>query len=148
MVVSAATCSVSRVLDLILKGLIVVVCGVFAVLGNGLIRWALRRIGGAPAQDEVRETRANLGLIEAEKELPGGRWVGVLERASIYSCILSGFPAGIAVVLGVKGLGRYAELVTSEPQSRKGELFIIGTFLSLLWAGLWAGVGYWGVRAW
>ncbi|WP_193432351.1 hypothetical protein [Tessaracoccus aquimaris] len=135
-------------LDLILKGLIVVVCGVFAVLGNGLIRWALRRIGGAPAQDEVRETRANLGLIEAEKELPGGRWVGVLERASIYACILSGFPAGIAVVLGVKGLGRYAELVTDEPRSRKGELFIIGTFLSLLWAGLWAGVGYWGVRAW
>ena len=46
------------------------------------------------------------------------------------------------------GLGRYAELATSEPESRKGELFIIGTFASLLWAGLWAGAAYWGVRAW
>lgn len=135
-------------LDLLLKGLIVVAGGVLVVLGNAPIRAVLRRIGGADSTDEVRETRLNLGLIAAEAELPGGRWVGMLERIAVYACILSGFPAGIAVVLGVKGLGRYAELVTDGKGSRKGELFIIGTFLSLLWAALWSGIVYWSVRAW
>lgn len=132
-------------LDLLLKGLIVVAGAVLAVLGNRIIRAILRRIE-VPAEDDLAETRASLGLNAAD--LPGGRWIGMLERLSIYVCILAGFPAGIAVVLGVKGLGRYAELATAGPQSRKGELFIIGTFLSLLWAGAWAGAAYWGVRAW
>lgn len=115
-----------------------------------MIRLVLRRIdatGREPA-DEVQLARENLGLVQAQKELPGGRWVGMLERLAVYACIVAGFPAGIAMVLAVKGLGRYAELATSEPESRKGELFIIGTFASLLWAGLWAGAAYWGVRAW
>lgn len=133
-----------------LKALIVVVGAVLATWGNPVIRLVLRRIdatGREPA-DEVQLARENLGLVQAQKELPGGRWVGMLERLAVYACIVAGFPAGIAMVLAVKGLGRYAELATSEPESRKGELFIIGTFASLLWAGLWAGAAYWGVRAW
>lgn len=136
--------------DLVLKALIVVVGAVIATWGNPVIRLVLRRIdatGREPA-DEVQLARENLGLVQAQKELPGGRWVGMLERLAVYACIVAGFPAGIAMVLAVKGLGRYAELATSEPESRKGELFIIGTFASLLWAGLWAGAAYWGVRAW
>ncbi|HJE52183.1 MAG TPA: hypothetical protein K8V15_09480 [Tessaracoccus flavescens] len=136
--------------DLVLKALIVVVGAVLATWGNPVIRLVLRRIdatGREPA-DEVQLARENLGLVQAQKELPGGRWVGMLERLAVYACIVAGFPAGIAMVLAVKGLGRYAELATSEPESRKGELFIIGTFASLLWAGLWAGAAYWGVRAW
>ena len=136
--------------DLVLKALIVVVGAVLATWGNPVIRLVLRRIdatGREPA-DEVQLARENLGLVQAQKELPGGRWVGMFERLAVYACIVAGFPAGIAMVLAVKGLGRYAELATSEPESRKGELFIIGTFASLLWAGLWAGAAYWGVRAW
>ena len=136
--------------DLVLKALIVVVGAVIATWGNPVIRLVLRRIdatGREPA-DEVQLARENLGLVQAQKELPGGRWVGMLERLAVYACIVAGFPAGITMVLAVKGLGRYAELATSEPESRKGELFIIGTFASLLWAGLWAGAAYWGVRAW
>lgn len=136
--------------DLVLKALIVVVGAVLATWGNPVIRLVLRRIdatGREPA-DEVQLARENLGLVQAQKELPGGRWVGMLERLAVYACIVAGFPAGIAMVLAVKGLGRYAELATSEPESRKGELFIIGTFASLLWAGLWAGAACWGVRAW
>lgn len=136
--------------DLVLKALIVVVGAVLATWGNPVIRLVLRRIdatGREPA-DEVQLARENLGLVQAQKELPGGRWVGMLERLAVYACIVAGFPAGIAMVLAVKGLGRYAELATSEPESRKGELFIIGTFASLLWAGLCAGAAYWGVRAW
>lgn len=46
---------------------------------------------------------------------------------------------GIAMVLAVKGLGRYPEL-KNENNARVGELFIIGTFMSMLWALMWAGL--------
>lgn len=131
-----------------LQALVVVVGALAAMLGNPLIRLLLQRIDKAAEPDEVERTRANLGLVQAQKELPGGRWVGILERLAVYACIVASFPAGIAMVLAVKGLGRYADLVTESDRSRKGELFIIGTFASMLWAGLWGGIAYWGVRAW
>jgi len=61
----------------------------------------------------------------------------LLDRAATYVCIVTGFPAGIAVVMAVKGFGRYPELRT--PDAAKGERFIIGTLASLLWATLCAG---------
>ncbi len=150
---SGSACSVWGVLDLVLKGAALLAGGVFAMLGNGVIRWLLRRIDQAARQaadQEVRETRQQLGLVEAQKELPGGRWVGILERIAIYACIVSGFASGMAIVLAVKGLGRYADLKTTSDSgtSRKGELFIIGTFASVLWAAMWAGVAYGVVRLW
>lgn len=140
-------------LDLVLKGAVLLAGGVFAMLGNGVIRWLLRRIDQAAreaSEDDVRETRQRLGLVAAQKELPGGRWVGILERIAIYACIVSGFASGMAIVLAVKGLGRYADLKTTSESgtSRKGELFIIGTFASVLWAAMWAGVAYGVVRLW
>ena len=150
---SGSACSVGVVLDLVLKGAVLLAGGVFAMLGNGVIRWLLRRIDQAARQavdEEVRQTRQQLGLVEAQKELPGGRWVGILERIAIYACIVSGFASGMAIVLAVKGLGRYADLKTASESgtSRKGELFIIGTFASVLWAAMWAGVAYGVVRLW
>lgn len=150
---SVLPCSVRPVLDLVVKGAVLVAGGALALLGNRVIRWLLRRIDQAarvPADDEVRQTRESLGLVAAQRELPGGRWVGMLERLAVYACIVTGFPAGIAMVLAVKGLGRYADLKTTSESgtSRKGELFIIGTFASMLWAGLWAGVAYGVVRLW
>jgi hypothetical protein len=135
------------------RAAIVLAAGLFAALGNPVVRALLRRIDRAAvasADDEVAQTRASLGLEQAQRELPGGRWIGVLERIGVYACIVAGFPAGIAIVLAVKGLGRYADLATESESgtSRKGELFIIGTFASMLWAGLWAGVAYFAVRAW
>ncbi len=129
---------------MVLRGVIVVACAVGAMLGNPVIRAVLRRIDPArnDGDPDVRRARENLGLLH--QELPGGRWVGVLERLAVFACILAGFPAGIAVVLGVKGLGRYAELAS--PTSRKGELFIIGTFASMLWAAAFAGVALLGWR--
>ena len=150
---SGSACSVGVVLDLVLKGAVLLAGGVFAMLGNGVIRWLLRRIDQAARQavdEEVRQTRQQLGLVEAQKELPGGRWVGILERIAIYACIVSGFASGMAIVLAVKGLGRYADLKTESESgtSRKGELFIIGTFASVLWAAMWAGVAHGVVRLW
>jgi hypothetical protein len=68
--------------------------------------------------------------------LRGGVWIGVLERAAITTCLLTGLVEGVALVLAVKGLGRYSELRTPGAAER----FIIGTFSSLLWAGAAAGV--------
>lgn len=142
--------SVSAVWIVFVKAAIVAFGGVIAMLGNPLIRAFLRRIDRAPvaAEREVDQARANLGLVDAQRELPGGRWIGVLERLAVYACILTGFTAGIALALAVKGLGRYAELATGGPTSRKGELFIIGTFASLLWASAWAGMALLAIGLW
>jgi hypothetical protein len=40
--------------------------------------------------------------------LRGGLWIGYLERLGIVIAILTSYPAGIAVILGVKTLARYA----------------------------------------
>jgi hypothetical protein len=67
--------------------------------------------------------------------LRGGAWIGYLERLAVAATILAGWPEGIALVLAVKGVGRYAEL--REPNAP--EAFIIGTLTSLLWATAAAG---------
>ncbi len=104
-------------------------------------------VGGEPLSSApVHHGDGVPGLEAAAEQLKGGYWIGLLERAALFACVLSGFPAGIAVVLGVKGLGRYPELRT--PTGSKGELFIIGTFSSMLWAALWAGLAYGLVRLW
>ena len=121
------------------SALALTVCGCGAVAGNGVIRALLRRIdeGGA------RVAAAQGTLMGAQKELPGGRWIGILERIAVYVSIVAGFPTGIAVALAVKGLGRYPELRAEKEgceAARVGELFIIGTFASVLWAAAWAGI--------
>lgn len=104
-------------------------------------------VGGEPLSEIPAPQGGGVpGLTAAGEQLQGGYWIGLLERAALFACVLSGFPAGIAVVLGVKGLGRYPELRT--PTGSKGELFIIGTFSSMLWASLWAGLAYGLVRLW
>ena len=56
--------------------------------------------------------------------------------------LVAGWPEGIAVVLAVKGLGRYPELRTAK-NSAVSERFIIGTFVSVLWACGCAGLVAW-----
>lgn len=75
--------------------------------------------------------------------LRGGAWIGMLERLAITGTILAGFPEGIAVVLAVKGLGRYPELREAHPDKRSpaAERFIIGTLASYLWACMCAVAG-------
>ena len=62
--------------------------------------------------------------------LRGGLTIGILERFAAAGAILLGFPEAIAIVVAIKGVGRFTEL--SAPESR--ERFIIGTFASLIWA--------------
>jgi len=81
-------------------------------------------------------------LDRAGHVLRGGTWIGALERAAIYATLVAGWPEGLAVVLALKGLGRYPELRAAEDDVRTGaaERFIIGTFTSVLWACAAAGV--------
>lgn len=62
--------------------------------------------------------------------LRGGLMIGILERLAVTGAILAGFPEAIAVVVAIKGVGRFTELATAEARER----FIIGTLASLIWA--------------
>lgn len=78
------------------------------------------------------------GEVSVSRGLRGGRWIGYLERIAVFAGLLAGFPGVLALTLAIKGLGRYPELRSSSPQI--AERFIIGTFVSLLWACAMAGV--------
>ena len=72
-----------------------------------------------------------------------GAWIGALERITIFGTLVAGWPEGLALVLALKGLGRYPELRAAETggaPSGTAERFIIGTFTSVLWACSCAGV--------
>jgi hypothetical protein len=62
--------------------------------------------------------------------LRGGLTIGVLERLAVTGAILAGFPEALAVVVAIKGVGRFTELASGEARER----FIIGTLASLIWA--------------
>jgi hypothetical protein len=103
--------------------------------------------GGGPVAALVfdlvdrRETPAD-SLKLAGHVLRGGAWIGGLERAATFATLVAGWPEGLAIVLALKGLGRYPELRAAEAGVRTGaaERFIIGTFVSVLWACGCAGV--------
>lgn len=71
----------------------------------------------------------------AQLVLRGGTWIGLLERVLVTGALLAGQPEGVAVVVAIKGLGRYPELRENPGAS---ERFVIGTLASLAWS---AGVG-------
>lgn len=89
--------------------------------------------GAGPAPDSVSDGPDG---ERARAALRGGTWIGVLERFAVTGMVLVGENEGVALVLAVKGLGRYPELRENPGAS---ERFVIGTLASLLWAGV---VGY------
>jgi hypothetical protein len=68
--------------------------------------------------------------------LRGGATIGYLERLSVVLAIVAGYPEAIAVVVALKGIGRFSELAAAETRER----FIIGTLASLLWACIVGGL--------
>ncbi|WP_394161404.1 hypothetical protein [Galactobacter valiniphilus] len=72
--------------------------------------------------------------------LRGGALIGVFERIAISATLLAGWPEGLAVVLAVKGLGRFPELKQAHGQATS-ERFILGTLVSVLAAAACAGLG-------
>jgi hypothetical protein len=107
---------------------VTVLAAVVAVAGGGLVTTQVFSF----VEDPERVTRA--GSV-----LRGGAWIGALERLAVYVALVAGWAPGLAIVLAVKGLGRYPELRNQE-DTGVAERFIIGTFTSVLWAVACAGV--------
>lgn len=78
----------------------------------------------------------------ARARLRGGTWIGALERLAVTGTLLAGEPGGIAVVVAVKGLGRYPELRNGDDPA-VSERFVIGTLASLLWSAAVGLLGRW-----
>lgn len=87
--------------------------------------------GGILVADSDQDAAALAGSTpHLEEVMRGGATIGYLERISVVVAILAGFPEALAVVVAVKGIGRFSELARPEARER----FIIGTMSSLLWA--------------
>jgi hypothetical protein len=129
------------------------------VVGSWVVPWVLRRASGGdlpwaryeppvfPQALESGDDGAGVSLPgeegdggeqssgtmnpEAVAILRGGAWLGLLERLAITGALLAGYPYGIAIVVAIKGLGRYAEL---RDQPIASERFVVGTLASLIWS--------------
>ncbi|GAA2005930.1 hypothetical protein [Microbacterium ulmi] len=99
-----------------------------------------RRVLEVATGGRVRET-ADGGILlpstqkgaspsDFDSLLRGGTTIGYLERLAVVIAIIAGYPEAIAVVVAIKGIGRFSELAAAEARER----FIIGTLASLLWA--------------
>lgn len=131
----------------LIMGLLVALLGTaVAVLGGNPVT---RRILEIATHGRVRDG-ANGGIIldadaaglaepdatiahgdSASREvMRGGATIGYLERLAVVVALIAGFPEAIAIVVAVKGVGRFSELAAAEARER----FIIGTLSSLLWA--------------
>ncbi|MGO2863526.1 MAG: hypothetical protein ACTIC1_20375 [Brevibacterium sp.] len=108
---------------------------VAALIGWPLVPLFLRMTHGGPG------TKPSVTGSEDIEVLRGGMWIGIVERALIAAAIVLGRPELMAVVVAIKGLGRFAEIKSS---SAAGERFIIGTFVSIAIAAL-AGVIGWAI---
>lgn len=123
-----------------------------------LLGTALAAIGGSPITRRVLEVATHGRIAEgdnggimlrpaavpglvaddapAREVLRGGTTIGYLERLGVAIAIMAGFPEAIAVVVAIKGIGRFSELAAAEARER----FIIGTLASLLWACIVGGL--------
>ncbi len=88
------------------------------------------------------EERQGIQSATRREVLRGGLIIGVLERIATAGSIIAGFPEGLAIVVAVKGVGRFTELEAPEARER----FIIGTFASLIWASAAALVVHLAIR--
>ena len=131
-----------RVMDV--RGVLVVTLfGSLALAGGGVVTTLVFRSVDRRAS-EVGESlpESSDGVAQAATILRGGAWIGALERLAIFAGLVASWPEAIAIVLAVKGLGRYPELRSGE-KSAVAERFIIGTFVSVLWACGCAGLVAW-----
>ena len=76
------------------------------------------------------------GIVVGERELlRGGEVIGLLERLAVAGAIITGFPEALAVIIAIKGVGRFTELENGAVRER----FIVGTLGSWIWAAAAAG---------
>ena len=134
----AAAAVVAAVADEVSSGrvevtILVVLAGLLSVVGGGPV--TTRIFAVIDRQDDVPQS-----LDQAAEVLRGGAWIGALERLAVFAGLAAGFPEGVAVVLALKGVGRFPDLRGEVRGGAATERFIIGTFASVLWAAACAGM--------
>lgn len=130
--------------------LVVVVALVVSVPGGWVITRTVLRLaarspdagspgGGGTPRPAARSTVSDgPDGARARAVLRGGTWIGILERIAVTGCVLAGDMTSVALVVAVKGLGRYPELRENPSAS---ERFVIGTLTSMIWAALVGAAG-------
>jgi hypothetical protein len=86
--------------------------------------------------DQAEGEHGGLLADDGRELLRGGEVIGLLERFAVAGAIVAGFPEALAVVIAIKGVGRFTELETGAVRER----FIVGTLVSWVWAAAAAGV--------
>ena len=125
-------------MNLWLEALVVVGSLAVSVVGGWwAVPWLLRLAARSPDAGPTGGPHDPVGT-GATGTLRGGTWIGALERLAVTGSLLAGYPAGVAFVIAVKGLGRYPELRENPGSS---ERFVIGTLASLVWAAALGVVG-------
>ncbi|MCU1638682.1 MAG: hypothetical protein JWL94_1329 [Microbacteriaceae bacterium] len=99
-----------------------------------LLRTATRDSVMLGAHGGILVRDANAPPPAQREVLRGGITIGYLERFALIGSVLAGQAAAVAVIVAVKGLGRFSELENEQARER----FIIGTLASLIWAGVCA----------
>ncbi|MFT4215647.1 MAG: hypothetical protein QM619_00445 [Micropruina sp.] len=127
------------------KAAIVVALAALAVLAGGRVVTAVFRLAERSRATELGGDEAAQqpvpALTQAATALRGGQWIGMLERLAVFAALVAGFPEGMAVAMVLKGFARYPELKASSTGA--AERFIIGTFVSVLFACACAGLAIW-----
>ncbi len=127
----AVLAAVGGALDVPWNWLGVGVAAISAVVNGGVVTLAVLALADSTSSAQTGPSHAGV--------LRGGAWVGALERLGLVGTVLAGTPEGIVAILAVKSLARYPELKVGQ-DSGASERFIIGTFTSLGWAAVCAGI--------
>ncbi len=122
-----------------LFGIVLALLGVaLGVLGGDPVA---RRVLTIATHGSVKESAGGGILVfdarapehgETREVMRGGTTIGYLERLAVVAALIAGFPEALAIVVALKGIGRFSELATAAARER----FIVGTLASLLWACL------------
>ncbi|WP_181408948.1 hypothetical protein [Schumannella soli] len=86
---------------------------------------------GIGVPDETLRPSSASDAPPPREVLRGGGVIGYLERFAIIGSIALGHIEVLAAVIAIKGLGRFNDLDSSAARER----FIIGTLVSMIWAG-------------
>jgi hypothetical protein len=119
--------------------LALVIAALGVVAGSPLTVLVLQRT--APVRNAKAAVAGGIVIDDETTEQPrevlrGGAVIGYLERLAIVVTIIVGHPEAVAVIIAIKGLGRFSELVAPEVRER----FIIGTLVSFSWAAACGGI--------
>jgi len=102
------------------------------------VRGALIVAGGAllltfPSNYAVRFVLSRARGVRVPAEIGAGRWIGTMERLTIYLLVLSGEAAAAGLVVAAKSLLRFPEI--TGPDSRLSpEYVLVGSLASWLCA--------------